>query len=218
MESPEKSQIIPNPWEAWHSDNAEQIVAKTTGQPVNFLASTDNQKIQKIEDKKLLELYSDIVEHFDISKRFGLAQVDRWHKRIFESIYHFAGKHRTVQLEKGSGDEHWVWQLSFLGEVPTLNEEIKRLSSRTYEDVNELCSELAELMSLFLLIHPYREGNGRISRLVNDVILAKNGLPFIGLELKAEDNYIQAVHSGYTGNVQPLKEIILRKLLEKIDG
>lgn len=67
-----------------------------------------------------------------------------------------------------------------------------------------------------LFIHPFREGNGRISRLLSDVILAKNGFPMIGLNLKKGDNYIQRVHAGYETDYKPLAELLELKIEEEI--
>ncbi|MDK9694172.1 MAG: Fic family protein, partial [Sulfurimonas sp.] len=74
----------------------------------------------------------------------------------------------------------------------------------------------SKLISDFLFIHPFREGNGRISRLVCDIILAKNGFPMIGLKLKKEDNYIQKVHSGYECNYEPMQKLLKDKIEEEI--
>ena len=73
---------------------------------------------------------------------------------------------------------------------------------------------MSQLISEFLFIHPFREGNGRISRLVCDIILAKNDFPMIGLNLKNGDDYIQKVHQGYDCNYEPMKELLKSKIVE----
>ncbi|MEA2091977.1 MAG: type ISP restriction/modification enzyme, partial [Campylobacterota bacterium] len=45
-----------------------------------------------------LELYSDLVDNFDISKSFGFNTVKKWHKAVFSSIYPFAGELRSVDM------------------------------------------------------------------------------------------------------------------------
>ena len=215
VESISDESIIINPWKEWESNNIQKIITKN-GVCINYLKSTDNDLIQKQEDLKLLELYSYLVENFDISKSFGFNTVKKWHKEIFGSIYPFAGELRSVEMSKGDNVEAWTWRLEFLQAMPELNELMKEVTKRTYEDADAITQDLSKLISDFLFIHPFREGNGRISRLICDIILAKNAFPMIGLKLKKEDNYIQKVHSGYECNYEPMKELLKMKIEEEI--
>ncbi|DAB39440.1 MAG: hypothetical protein A2023_03865 [Sulfuricurvum sp. GWF2_44_89] len=208
-------QIITNPWNHWESNNIQKIMT-ANGVCINYLKSTDSDLIQKQEDLKLLELYSDLVVNFDISRSFGFNTVIKWHKRVFESIYPFAGELRTVEMSKGDDLEAWTWRLEFLNGLPDLNILIKEVSKKKYEDIELITTDLSRLLSEFLFIHPFREGNGRISRLLGDIILAKNGFPMIGLNLKSGDNYIQKVHEGYHCNYEPLQQLLIEKIEEEI--
>lgn len=215
VESISDESIIINPWKEWESNNIQKIIAKN-GVCINYLKSTDNDFIQKWEDLKLLELYSYLVENFDISKSFGFNTVKKWHKEVFSSIYPFAGELRSVEMSKGDDVEAWTWRLDFLQAIPELTKLMKEVTKRTYEDVDTITHDLSKLISDFLFIHPFREGNGRISRLICDIILAKNGFPMIGLKLKKEDNYIKRVHSGYECDYETMKELLKMKIEEEI--
>ena len=142
--------------------------------------------------------------------------LQKWHEDIFNDIYPFAGELRTVEMSKGTGDEHWVWRMEFLKGIPELDKQMKKVSGAQYKDVKSIAYDLSTLLSDFLFIHPFREGNGRISRLLSDIILAKNGFPMIGLNLKKGDNYIQRVHAGYETNYKPLAELLKQKIEEEI--
>lgn len=205
--------IIENPWINWDSKNIQTITTKD-GVCTNYLKSTNQDLIQKQEDLKLLELYSYLVENFDISKSFDFNTIKKWHKEVFGVIYPFAGELRTVEMSKGIKDEAWVWRREFLNAIPQLNELIVRITSTEYKNIDTITLDLSQLISEFLFIHPFREGNGRISRLVCDIILAKNGLPMIGLKLKSGDNYIEKVHQGYDCNYEPMKELLKSKIQE----
>ena len=207
--------IIENPWEEWNSNDIQKIIA-SNGVSINYLKSTDHDFIQTLEDKKLLEMYVYLVENFDISKPFGFKTVEKWHKEIFKTIYPFAGDLRTVEMAKGNGIEAWTWQLQFLNGIPNLDNLIKEVSSKDYEDLDLLIQDLSKIMCDFLFIHPFREGNGRLSRLICDILLAKNGFPMIGLNLKNGDNYIERVHEGYQCNYEPMQELLKIKIEEKI--
>ena len=161
-------------------------------------------------------MYVYLVENFDISKPFGFKTVEKWHKEIFKTIYPFAGDLRTVEMAKGNGIEAWTWQLQFLNGIPNLDNLIKEVSSKDYEDLDLLIQDLSKIMCDFLFIHPFREGNGRLSRLICDILLAKNGFPMIGLNLKNGDNYIERVHEGYQCNYEPMQELLKIKIEEEI--
>ena len=215
IESISKESAIVNPWKEWDSNDIQKITTRN-GVCLNYLKSTDNDYIQKQEDLKLLELYSYLVDNFDISRSFGFNTVKRWHKEVFSSIYPFAGELRSVEMAKGNGVDAWTWRIDFLNAIPDLNEFIKEVTKKSYEDIDSITQDLSKLLSDFLFIHPFREGNGRISRVLCDIILAKNDFPMIGLKLKKEDNYIQRVHSGYECNYEPMKELLKIKLEEEI--
>lgn len=207
--------IIENPWEEWTSNDIQKIIA-SNGVSINYLKSTDPDFIQTLEDKKLLEIYVYLVDNFDISKSFGFDTVVKWHKEIFKTIYPFAGDLRTVEMEKGKGFENWTWKLSFFKGIPDLDNLIKEVSNRDYEDIDSITQDLSKIICDFLFIHPFREGNGRLCRLVSDILLAKNGFPMIGLNLKSGDKYIERIHEGYDCNYEPIKELLKTKIEEKI--
>ena len=213
----EDTDIIKNPWNNWNSKNI-QTITTSKGVCINYLKATNQDLIQKEEDLKLLEIYDYLVENFDVSKSFNFNTIKRWHKQIFETIYPFAGQLRTVVMSKGDGDEAWEWRLEFLDAIPQLDALVVKVTKTDYDDRDMITLDLAQLICEFLFIHPFREGNGRLSRLVCDIILAKNGLPMIGLNLKNGDNYIEKVHQGYNCNYEPMKELLKSKIEEIMNG
>ncbi len=212
---PDNENIIENPWQEWKQNDIQKITT-AGGVCINYLATTDGNIVQRAEDLRLLEVYDKIVCSFDISIIFGFDMVQQWHKDIFHDIYPFAGDIRTVEMSKGGDGEHWVWKIEFLKALPQLDKQIKKVVESEYKDVKSIAYDLSVMLSEFLFIHPFREGNGRISRLLSDVILAKNGFPMVGLNLKKGDNYIQRVHAGYEMDYRPLAELLEQKIEVKI--
>lgn len=147
---------------------------------------------------------------------FDFETIKRWHDLIFGCIYPFAGQLRSVNMSKGNGVDAWEWRVDFLRGLPDLNILIKQISQKEYEDIDDITKDLAKFICDFLFIHPFREGNGRVSRLVCDILLAKNGLPMIGLKLKGNDEYIKKVHLGYECDYEPMKELLKSKIQEEI--
>ncbi len=211
----DEENIINNPWLEWKSNDIQNIISKD-GVSINYLKSTNNDDITIQEDLKLLEEYSYLVENFDISKSFGMKTIQKWHKNIFKSIYPFAGDLRTVNMSKGSGSDAWEWRVDFLRGLPEFDKFLQEVSKKEYDDIDSITDDLSKLLSDFLFIHPFREGNGRLSRLICDIILAKNGLPMIGLKLKKSDNYIQKVHQGYECEYEPMRKLLKSKIEEEL--
>ncbi len=211
----EEDNIIENPWLEWKSNDIQKIITND-GICLNYLKSTNVDFITKQEDLKLLEEYSYLVENFDISKSFGIETIQKWHKNIFCSIYPFAGDLRTVNMSKGNGIDAWEWRLDFLRGLPEFDSNLKAITSKEYNDIDIIIEDLAKISCDFLFIHPFREGNGRLSRLICDIILAKNGLPMIGLKLKKSDSYIQVVHSGYECDYEPMEKLLKSKIQEEL--
>jgi len=209
--------IIENIWQNWESNDIQRIVAKTNEVCINYLATTNEKEMQKFEDLKLLELYDFLVHNFDISKPFGFKTVKEWHIGIFGELYPFAGDLRSVEISKGVGNEAWIWRIEFLNGFPELDAKIKKASRVKYKNIEDISLSIAEVVSDFLFIHPFREGNGRVSRLIGDIILAKNDLPMIGLDLKSSDNYIEKVHEGYAKNYEPLARLLKEKIILKLE-
>ena len=211
----DKNSIIENPWLDWESNDIQKITSKS-GVCLNYLKSTDDDYITKKEDLKLLEVYSYLVENFDISETFGFEMILKWHHMVFDTIYPFAGELRTVSMSKGSDIEAWEWRLDFLRAVPDFDKLVQKMTAKEYDDIDDIATDLSQLMSDFLFIHPFREGNGRLSRLIGDIILAKNGFPMIGLNLKESDNYLEKVHQGYQCDYEPMKELLKSKIEEEL--
>jgi len=74
----------------------------------------------------------------------------------------------------------------------------------------------------YIIIHPFREGNGRLGRLLTTVMALQAGMPALDFEPieKNKDRYIEAIHAGHAGDYEPMKLIfsqILDCSLQQID-
>ena len=77
-------------------------------------------------------------------------------------------------------------------------------------DDERLLVALARTHAEFILIHPFREGNGRLARLLNTLMALQAGLPlldFDGLRGHARQRYIAAIHAALDRNYEPLEQV-----------
>lgn len=73
--------------------------------------------------------------------------------------------------------------------------------------------ELAAMFSMkFVTIHPFTDGNGRISRLLMNYILKKNGYPEINIYVKDRNNYMKVVRKANDGNYEMIIDFLFRTL------
>ena len=192
------------------------IHAKRTGIPINYLKTTSSDRINEVEDKNLTLLYKYVFDQFNANRTMTMKVLNDWHKRLFSNIFPFAGKYRTVEMHKGEENSEYTmtWRIDFLNGIPDLEKLIQTVDRIEHHDVKSIALNISEIICEFLFIHPYREGNGRISRLLGDYILAKNGFPPIGANLKVDEKeYIRRLHIGYRKkDYHPMNELILEKL------
>ncbi|MFA4819914.1 MAG: Fic family protein [Candidatus Aenigmatarchaeota archaeon] len=66
----------------------------------------------------------------------------------------------------------------------------------------------------FESIHPFRDGNGRVGRLILNFILRKNGFPLIDIKYKDRESYYAALSKADEGNLKPLTDLIIKYIKE----
>jgi len=98
-------------------------------------------------------------------------------------------------------------------------DQLARLTPCRFERIEEVATALAEVHVELVLIHPFREGNGRISRLLSVLMALQAGLPpldFSALQGVQRERYFAAVQAGMDRDYQPMtrifREVISRTL------
>ncbi len=86
-----------------------------------------------------------------------------------------------------------------------------------FKNREEVVKALAETHTELLLIHPFRDGNGRVARLLSTLMALQAGLPLLDFSLIGEhrkQEYITAVQAGMSRNDQPM-ETLFSEIIEK---
>jgi cell filamentation protein len=128
------------------------------------------------------------------------------------SVFSWAGQYRSVNLAKDG------FPFAAANMVPRLMDgyEKKFLAKFTpcnRMDDEELLEALAHTHLEYILIHPFREGNGRLGRVLSTIMVLQAGKPpldFTYLTLH-KDEYIRAIHAGLD-DIDPMKELFRRVL------
>ena len=128
----------------------------------NKLGITDSAELARTEEKiskqKALQLFElNLLDTFEVGTFKGLAQI---HKYLFEDIYDFAGKIRKVNIAKGN------FRFVPLMYLEAALKNIDAMPQNTFDEIIEKYVEMN-------IAHPFREGNGRSTRIWLDSILKK---------------------------------------------
>lgn len=163
----------------------------------NKLGITNEIELSKEEERltklKALELFdTNIINEFEIGTFNGLADI---HKFLFGDIYDFAGKVRDVNLAKGN--------FRF---APTmyLEDALNKIDLMPQNDFDSIVKKYIEMN----VAHPFREGNGRSTRIWLDMILKKEIGKVIDWGKIDKEEYLLAMERS------PIKDIEIKLLLE----
>ena len=185
----------------------------------NRLGITSPQVMDDAEARALenamLELIGNYDERHLIHRGAIFACCNR---RWLGEIYEWAGEYRQVNISKGD------FPFAAAARVPALMAEFEkdmlaRYSPCNFKDRADVVRALAETHVELVLIHPFREGNGRVARFLSILMALQAGLPLLDFSVVAEEKkqaYFAAVQTGMDRNYQPMErlfaEIIERSL------
>ena len=156
------------------------------------------EKISKTRAKKMFETgYLDTLEPgtFETLKMI--------HKYLFEEIYEFAGQLRKVNIAKGN---FRFTPLTYLEEAI---KNVEKMPQSTYEEIREKYVEMN-------IAHPFREGNGRSTRIWLDLILKKELNVVVDWSKVDKTDYLLAMERSPIKDLE-IKEVLKQGLTDKIN-
>ena len=158
----------------------------------------EEEKISKMKAKELFE-----TGYLNNLKAGTFEALSKIHSYLFNDIYFFAGKIRTQNIAKGN--------FRF---VPILyiNNALENIEKMAQSNFDEIIEKYVEMN----IIHPFREGNGRSTRIWLDFILKKElGLVVDWSKVNKED-YLLAMERSPIKDVE-IKELLKKALTDKIN-
>ncbi len=153
----------------------------------------DAQTIHEIEKELLEEAYVLFFDELDETTLFDEEYFVSLHKRTFESLYEWAGAYRDFNMAKG---ESRFCQGEFVSSSSKkIFEELKEenyLKDFENKPKEEFAQRLAYYKCEINALHPFYELNGRVTRMLFDMIVAYNGYKFIDYSSVTPAEYINA--------------------------
>ena len=164
----------------------------------NKLGITDSVSLARVEEKiskkKAVELFeSGRLDSLEAGTYSALAEI---HKFLFEDIYEFAGKVREVNLSKGN------FRFAPVMYLQVSLENIEKMPQSNFDKIIEKYVEMN-------IAHPFREGNGRSTRIWLDLILKKEINKVVDWSKVDKNDYLLAMERS------PIKDIEIKYLLKQ---
>ena len=171
----------------------------------NELGITESAELARTEEKiskrKALELFErGLLEQFEVGTFKGLAQI---HKYLFDELYDFAGELRNVNISKGN------FRFAPLMYLVSALENISKMPQSTFDEIIEKYVEMN-------IAHPFREGNGRSTRIWLDSILKKELGMVIDWSKVDKEDYLLAMERSPIRDIE-IKVILNAALTDKIN-
>ena len=152
------------------------------------------QEEERITKKKALKLFDNgILEKLGLGKFLELEEI---HKYLFEDIYEFAGKIRDENISKGNFR---------FAPVMYLKEALKNIDKMPQKTYDEIIEKYVEMN----IAHPFREGNGRSTRIWLDRILTKELGQVVDWSKVDKNDYLLAMERS------PIKDVEIKVLLKE---
>ena len=171
----------------------------------NKLGITDSTELARMEERiskqKALEMFeSGFFETLEPGTYKSLAMI---HQCLFDEIYDFAGKLRKVNISKGN------FRFAPLMYLETALQNIDKMPQSTFDEIVEKYVEMN-------IAHPFREGNGRATRIWLNLILKKEIGKVVDWSKVDKEDYLLAMERSPIRDIE-IKYVLKNALTNKIN-
>ena len=189
----------------------------------NLLNISRRREMDVIEAEKYALALPILMGMYTKTHRFTAADICQIHKIWLGDIYEWAGEYRQVNISKES------LRFAAARYIPKMMEEferevLKKYTPCVFESDEKIITALAVVHAGLMLIHPFREGNGRAGRLLAVMMALQAGLPgldFTGIRGKVRKAYFDAVQASASRDYEPMKKTfsaVLSRTRQKLGG
>ncbi len=175
----------------------------------NLMGITSIEAIHKVEFEGFLKAQYQLLEELTTHTRFNFDYIQRIHQLSLHMVYSFAGQLRQVNMTKGG---FLFPTAKFLPKIcHEFDDQMLHLLPDYYPSKQHLIEDIAKVHAELLFIHPFREANGRVARILANMMAIKQGYDFLGfykITQRQFKEYIIAVQSAAEHNYRPMTKII----------
>ncbi len=188
----------------------------------NYLHITSKEKMEQLEALELQRAELELEELIERNRIFTAVDICNFHELWLGDVYPFAGKYRTVNMSKAG------FLFAAPAHIPKLMDDFEdnflKKNTPCYEtNLQRLAATLGVTHAELIIIHLFREGNGRLSRLLANLMAMQADLPQINYQRIDQtthpdgfETYIKAIHAAFSGDVQPIQELFYKLLTDSI--
>ena len=186
----------------------------------NLLGIKSKREMDRVEARAQVRALLKLTKTYGSRHRFTSADICQIHRIWLRDIYAWAGRYRQVNLTKDNFTFAAANQITHLmrefEEGP-----LREFTPCCFNTPAKIARALAVVHTELVLIHPFRDGNGRMARLLATLIAMQAGLPsldFSDLKGRKRKEYYAAVGSGLDRDYEPMACIfidVIAKTLRK---
>jgi len=158
----------------------------------------EEERISKQKAKALFDTGD--IDRIEVGTFAGLQQI---HRYLFDAIYPFAGKLREVNISKGGFR---------FAPVMYLSASLDHIDTMPQSDFNAIVEKYVEMN----IAHPFREGNGRATRIWLDLLFKKELKKVIDWNRVDKESYLLAMERNVVKDIE-LKVLLREALTDRID-
>jgi cell filamentation protein len=170
----------------------------------NKLGIVDPNDLKEAEQEIVANKSADILS--ETPKSFGLDYLLHIHKVLFDDIYDFAGKIRTVDIAKPDASAPFAYTQFLDAESSRIFDELTNKNYLNGLDIKEFIYEITNLAAQLNALHPFRDGNGRAIRLFL-IMLADYAGYLLDYSRVSADEIISADKLAFEGHVKSLYSV-----------
>jgi cell filamentation protein len=172
------------------------------------------------ESEALLAATERLIDETGQDHRFTSEDIRRMHRLWLGDIYEWAGEYRQVNVTKGD------FPFAAAEQIPRLMREfeqgpLREFTPCQFANAADQARALAVVHAELILVHPFREGNGRCARLLAMLMGLQAGLPaldFGGVRGKEKQRYIAAIHAAMDRNYAPMMTVFDRVIARTVQS
>ena len=161
---------------------------------VNKLKITDPDKLEQVESDALISAYETSALSYSDDHSFSVKDIQSLHRLFLGDVFEWAGEYRLIDIF--SVDIRWCHAQYIPKEMHRIDQWLSENTPFQPDWTREkIAKKIAEIHGELVVIHPFRDGNGRTTRLLCDLLLMQSHRPTMYSEFfyKNREPYFEAI-------------------------